>query len=103
MNTTNWPVALSKVQAEALGLFVKKNNDYGNAFERHGLVGVVMRAGDKLARLEQVSSHKIALVDDESLRDTLIDLHNYAGLAVALLDNENNKQETLDNCIVKKK
>ena len=69
-------------------MFVKKNADYGNAFERHGLVGVVMRAGDKLARLEQISSRGIQLVDDESLRDTLMDLHNYAGMAVAMMDNE---------------
>lgn len=102
--TTNWHAALSRVQAEALGTFVKKNTDYGNAFERHGLVGVVMRAGDKLARLEQISSRGIQLVDDESLRDTLMDLHNYAGMAVAMMDNENISKECTknENVIIKK-
>ena len=30
-------------------------------------------------------------MDDERLRDTLIDLHNYAGMAVMLLDEEENE------------
>ena len=104
--TTNWHAALSRVQAEGLGMFVKKNTDYGNAFERHGLVGLVMRAGDKLARLEQISSRGIQLVDDESLRDTLMDLHNYAGMAVAMMDNENISKKCTkiknENVIIKK-
>jgi hypothetical protein len=89
--TTNWHTALLKVQTEALETFAKKNQDYGNAFERHGLIGVVMRSGDKLARLEQITSRGNHLVEDESLRDTLMDLHNYTGLAVAMIDNENVK------------
>ena len=37
----------------------------------------------------------ITLVDDESIRDTLIDLHNYAAMAIMLLDETDS--ETKDN------
>jgi hypothetical protein len=42
--------------------------------------------GDKIQRLLSVSNNGVALVDNESLRDTLIDLHNYAAMGVMLLD-----------------
>jgi len=45
------------------------------------------------------------MVDTESLRDTLIDLHNYAAMAVMLLDENKllhpriNKVKQMDNTI----
>lgn len=42
--------------------------------------------GDKIKRLESIEQNKIALVDDEKMRDTLIDLHNYSAMAIMLLD-----------------
>ena len=33
-----------------------------------------------------ISQKQIILVDDESLRDTLIDLHNYCAIAITLID-----------------
>ena len=77
---------LEKVQNEAKELFRKKNTDYGDAFATYGVVGILVRLGDKIKRLQTISSNKIVLVDDEKMRDTLIDLHNYAGIAVMLLD-----------------
>ena len=77
---------LNKVQDEARVLFKKKNKDYGDAFATYGPIGVIMRIGDKINRLTTVSKSNISLVDDESLRDTLIDLHNYAAMAIMLLD-----------------
>lgn len=77
---------LELIQQEALQLFAKKNVDYGDAFARHGTVGVLIRMEDKLQRYISLSTHKIQLVDTESLRDTLLDLHNYAAMALLLLD-----------------
>ena len=77
---------LEVVQSEALELFRKKNADYGDAFAEYGTVGVIVRIGDKIKRLSKVSNNGIQLVSDESLRDTLIDLHNYAGMAIMLMD-----------------
>jgi hypothetical protein len=80
----------SKVQNEGLELFKKKNTDYGDAFANYGPVGVIVRMGDKIQRLMSVSHNNISLVDTESLRDTLIDLHNYSAMAIMLLDNTPN-------------
>ena len=74
------------VQMEALDLFRKKNADYGDAFAKYGVVGVFMRMEDKLQRLLNISQTKVELIKDESMRDTLIDLHNYAAMALMLLD-----------------
>jgi len=74
------------VNREARDLFQKKNHDYGDAFAEHGTVGVLVRIGDKLKRLVRVTRNGVNLVDDESLRDTLVDLHNYAAMAVMLMD-----------------
>lgn len=74
------------VQKEGLKLFEKKNADYGDAFANYGPVGVIVRMGDKIQRLSSVSKNGINLVNNESLRDTLIDLHNYSAMAIMLLD-----------------
>ena len=74
------------VQAEALALFTAKNADYGDAFASHGVPGVLMRMSDKLMRFQRISRTGIQLVNDERLRDTLMDLHNYAAMALLLLD-----------------
>ena len=34
------------------------------------------------------------LIDSESLRDTLIDLHNYSAMAIMLIDEQRQKNET---------
>lgn len=77
---------LSKVQKEALELFRKKNADYGDSFATYGPVGVIVRMGDKISRLTSVTNNGVNLVNDESIRDTLIDLHNYSAMAVMLMD-----------------
>ena len=43
-------VQMKAVQAEALELFTKKNADYGDAFAKYGIIGVLMRIEDKLQR-----------------------------------------------------
>ena len=75
-----------KVQTEAKNLFQKKNTDYGDSFATYGPVGVLVRIGDKISRLNSITKNGIVMVDNESLRDTLIDLHNYSAMAVMLLD-----------------
>ena len=74
------------IQNESFELFKKKNADYGNAFEEFGTIGILVRMNDKIKRAMNINDKQLSLVDDESLRDTLIDLHNYSALAVTLLD-----------------
>jgi hypothetical protein len=75
---------MKKIQQEALELFIKKNDDYGDAFATFGTIGVLVRIEDKIKRCISISSKNVQLVDDETLRDTLIDLHNYAAMALML-------------------
>ena len=77
---------LTKVQEEAKKLFENKNQDYGDAFATYGPVGVLVRIGDKLQRLQSIQKNQVTLVEDEKMRDTLIDLHNYTAMAIMLLD-----------------
>jgi hypothetical protein len=77
---------LMDVQNEAFMLFRKKNADYGDAFAKYGPTGVIMRIEDKMQRYLSISKSGVNLVDTETLRDTLIDLHNYAAMAIMLLD-----------------
>jgi hypothetical protein len=87
---SNRPEQLQAVQEEALALFTRKNADYGDAFANYGPVGVIMRMGDKINRLMSITKTNVQMVDSESLRDTLIDLHNYAAMGVMLIDEQSN-------------
>jgi len=80
---------LQTIQSNALELFKKKNADYGDAFAKYGLIGVLMRMEDKIQRGLSISKTNITLVSDEGLRDTLLDLHNYSAMAIMLLDEKN--------------
>lgn len=80
---------------ELNALFARKNADYGDAFHtsflEEGLAMARIRLGDKLARFKNLSRSNVQMVSDESIRDTLIDLANYAVMTVMELDNA--KQE----------
>ena len=90
---------LITIQNEALALFIKKNTDYGDAFANYGPIGVIIRMGDKIQRLISVTNSGINLVNTESLRDTLIDLHNYAAMSIMLIDENKSKKEEEVNII----
>lgn len=45
-----------------------------------------IRLGDKLARFKSLTKSEVQEVKDESIRDTLIDLANYAIMTVLELD-----------------
>ena len=86
MNPENRLSQMKTIQAEALELFIKKNIDYGDSFATYGTIGVLMRIEDKLKRFISITKNGINLVNDESLRDTLIDLHNYSAMSLMLID-----------------
>lgn len=73
--------------------YAAKNHDYGNSFDRSlnkfGLIAGLVRMGDKMNRLESLVNKK-AMVKNESIKDTLLDLANYATMTVMWL----NKRET---------
>jgi hypothetical protein len=75
---------LKLIQAEALDLFAKKNADYGDAFAKYGIIGVLMRIEDKIQRALSITKNGVNLVNDEGIKDTLLDLHNYSAMALML-------------------
>jgi hypothetical protein len=85
---------MAKVQFEALTLFDRKNRDYGDSFAKYGTIGVLIRMEDKLKRCVSITKNGVNLVDTESLRDTLIDLHNYAAMGIMLLDEKENDEKS---------
>lgn len=76
---------MKKIQCEALELFTKKNIDYGDAFAKFGVIGVLMRIEDKIQRSMSITKNNVSLVNNESMRDTLLDLHNYSAMALMLM------------------
>lgn len=72
-------------------LYEKKNHDYGDSFHKtfveEGLSMSRIRLSDKLERFKKLSrSDEPSLVTDESIRDTLLDLANYAIMTIMELD-----------------
>lgn len=73
-------------------LYARKNHDYGDSFHQtfteEGMAMARIRLGDKLARFKSLtaSGGTLPKVKNESIRDTLIDLANYAIMTVLELD-----------------
>ena len=79
---------------EMLDLYEIKNKNYGESFSKqfqeYGLTSVCIRLEDKLNRLKSLNKQILEAkngiadinVDDESIKDTLIDLANYSVLAI---------------------
>lgn len=80
---------MMEIQQRGLELFKKKNADYGSSYKVYGLIGILVRLEDKIKRCLSITNSGITLVDDERLEDTLLDLHNYAAMALMLLSENN--------------
>ena len=76
-------------------LYAKKNADYGNSFHdtyvEEGMAMARIRLSDKLSRFKSLTKSKNQQVKDESVRDTLLDLANYAIMTVIEMDREKAK------------
>lgn len=78
---------LKKIQDSCREIFAKKNTDYGDAFATHGTIGVLVRINDKLSRYTNITKKGVEInVSDETLKDTLMDLHNYAAMAIMCME-----------------
>lgn len=71
-------------------LYAKKNHDYGDSFHQtfveEGMAMARIRLGDKFSRFKTLSRGDEQKVNDESIRDTLIDLANYAIMTVVEME-----------------
>lgn len=84
---------LREIQEEAFELFKKKNEEYDNAFAKYGLLAILLQIEDKIQRSLSITKNGVNLVNDETIKDTLLDLHNYSAMGLMLLD----KKETTKN------
>lgn len=73
-------------------IFEEKNSDYGDSFSetyaQYGMTSVCIRLADKLNRLKTIAAagEQGRQVKDESVKDTLRDLANYAIMALMELE-----------------
>ena len=78
----------TKLTREMAQTYEAKNADYGNSFDKSldefGLVTSLVHMTEKLNRAKQLSRKEARV--DESMRDTLMDLANYAVMTVRWLD-----------------
>ena len=83
--------AVSKVYKEAEVLLISKHKDYGpkNISGSPGgpLNGLRVRMHDKLARINNLIDSG-ATPENESLRDSFIDMANYALIAMLVIDGD---------------
>ena len=67
-------------------LYERKNRDYGDSFcetfREEGMAMSRIRLSDKLNRFKKLSKARTQMVADESIRDTLMDLANYAIMTI---------------------
>ncbi len=81
---------LNEVFQEAIKLALKKNSDYAGTIDNIGLTGAhgcAVRLVDKVARVHNLTRPgQINQVEDEDVRQTFLDMVNYAAFGVMLLD-----------------
>lgn len=61
-------------------------DSFHQTFTEEGMAMARIRLGDKLARFKSLTKSGVQEVKDESIRDTLIDLANYAIMTVLEMD-----------------
>lgn len=76
-------------------LYKRKNADYGDSFHKtfleEGMAMPRIRLSDKLERFKKLTRSNSQQVKDESIRDTLIDLANYAIMTILELEDDANE------------
>lgn len=72
-------------------LYSRKNKDYGDSFDKSlyedGLLVAKIRLGDKMRRFNELITSD-SNVDDESMKDTLIDIANYAAMTLKWVEEQ---------------
>ncbi len=81
---------------ELNNLYACKNQDYGNiyhqSFLEEGMAMPRIRLQDKLSRFKTLTKSNERRVPDESIRDTLMDLANYAIMTIMELDDQDGQK-----------
>ena len=90
---------LEEIMNNCLNLYKKKNADYGNSFaevyKELGFESGLVQILHKVNRIKGIHNNDKAEIENESIRDSLIDLANYALMTVVEMELENNKEDEL--------
>lgn len=84
-------LAHQKLCLQLNDIYERKNHDYGDSFHKtfveEGMAMPRIRLSDKFERFKNLSRETSrTLVTDESIRDTLLDLANYALMTILEID-----------------
>lgn len=82
-----------EITEEMVELYTKKNSDYGDSvhdtYVKYGPVSFLVRMEDKINRVRKLTETDYSSkVIDEKVRDSLIDLANYAILMILEIERE---------------
>ena len=84
-------------------LYRVKNKAYGDSFgetfKKLGIISGVTRITDKYNRLVNLATHPDVDSGDESIKDTLIDLANYAIMTAMELDEDEEKDRIAEGIV----
>lgn len=79
-------------------IYERKNHDYGDSFHisyiEEGMAMPRIRLGDKFNRFKNLTRTQEVRVSDESVRDTLLDLANYAIMTLIEMEREKYDKHT---------
>lgn len=83
---------MANLLRQELETYKIKNAKYGNSFdisvEKYGLISALTRMSDKWNRIENLILSHDDGTDDESLKDSLMDLANYCNMTVLILERD---------------
>ena len=86
-----------RICEELNNLYERKNRDYGDSFHKtyleEGMAMARIRLTDKLERFKKLTREGGQAVKDESVRDTLIDMANYAIMTVMEMDRDEDRAD----------
>lgn len=78
---------------QARALFLRKNEEYGDAIATTGLLGAIVEIVTVAARLKQLIRTPELILTDAEIRkeviDKLLDSHNYSNIALMMLEDGN--------------
>lgn len=74
--------SLHSIANQIIDLVLRKNADYKDAWQSQGMFTSLIRLKDKLIRVETLQDGRQALVQDEDIEQTLIDIVGYGLLGI---------------------
>ena len=93
-NIINDTKMFSMFLAEELEIYKRKRKDYGtHPIQETGIVGLMIRVLDKTHRVLHLTKNgRTITVTDEQLKDSLMDIANYANMCLLELEKERIKK-----------